>query len=159
DGVEELLISLESDLGDNVLVDVYSIVDGEVVSLLTDEISEKVHYKRSYLSLIEGGKVVYSTVNGQGDKYGTIYELNDQALKYEESYDVSMTDGDFAVIEKELDKEIDISEFDWEGIGKERERTVYDNFMNGDFSKIEGIWENPHYPEGSKIKIEAGKLS
>src|SRR5699024_7950617 len=47
DGVEELLVALHTGTGSYALIDLFTIVDGEVISLFTDEMSASVTYKRS----------------------------------------------------------------------------------------------------------------
>src|SRR5690625_202640 len=137
-GVEELLIALRSDRGSYALIYLFTIVDGEVISLFTDEMSASVRYKRSGISLLENGNLIYMTASGAGEKYGTIYELKEEQMEYVEIYDVSLTEGDFVIIEKELESTLDIKALDWNAI--EKERTVYDDFIEGDFSAVEGTW-------------------
>ena len=159
DGIEELLIALRSDSGGYALIDLFTIVDGEVISLFTDEMSASAMYKRSGFSLLENGKLIYTTASGAGEKYGTIYELKEEEMEYLETYEVSTTEGDFEIIEKELENTLDIKTLDWNAIEKEKESTVYDDFVDGDFSAIEGIWENGYDNEGSLVRIEGNEFS
>lgn len=158
-GVEELLVALRTNLDSYALIDIFTIVDEEVISLFTDEISASVTYKRSGLSLLENGNLIYTTANGQGERFGTIYELKEEALEYVETYDVSIEEGDFEIIEKELENTLDINALDWNTVDKEKESTIYDDFMDGDFSAIEGIWENGYDNEGSLVRIEGNEFS
>ncbi len=120
DGVEELLIALRSGIGSYALIDLFTIVDGEeVISLFTDEMSASVTYKRSGILLLENGNLIFTTASGAGEKYGTIYELNEEEMEYVEIYDVSLTEGDFEIIEKELENTLDIKALDWNAIEKE----------------------------------------
>lgn len=159
DGIEELLIALRSGSSYYALIDLFTLVDGEVISLFTDEMSASAMYKRSGFSLLENGNLIYTTANGQGDRYGEIYELNEESMDYVETYGVSLTEGDFEIIEKELENKIDFSKLKWDVIGKEIEVTAYDDFMAGDYSAIEGIWANGYDNEWSVIKIEGNNFS
>ncbi len=159
DGVEELLIALRTDSGGYALIDLFTIVDGEVISLFTDEMSASAMYKRSGFSLSENGNLIYTTASGKGERYGVIYELKEEEMEYVETYEVSLTEGDFEIIEKELENTLDIKTLDWNAIEKEKERTVYDDFMDGDFSAIEGIWKNGYDNEGSLVRIEGNEFS
>lgn len=102
-GVKELLLALRYDEGGHVLIDLYTIVDGEVVSLFTDDMSAAAMYKRSGYNVLENGKLIYATASGAGDKYGIIYELQEEVGEYVEIYEVSTEEGDFSIIEKELE--------------------------------------------------------
>lgn len=159
DGVEELLIALRTDSDGYALIDLFTIVDGEVISLFTDEMSASAMYKRSGFSLSENGNLIYTTASGAGERYGVIYELKKEEMEYVETYEVSLTEGDFEIIEKELENTLDIKALDWNAIEKEKERTVYDDFMDGDFSAIEGIWKNGYDNEGSLVRIEGNEFS
>lgn len=150
DGVEELLIALRVDQDSYVPIDLHTIVDGEVIPLFTDEISEGILFKNSNTILLDNGDVVYTTANGRGDRFGSIYELKEETMEYVEAYEVSIEEGDFSVIEKELENTLDINTFDWKPIDKEKESTVYDEFMDGDFSALEGIWESGY----DQVRIE-----
>lgn len=158
DGVEELLVALRTASDYYALIDLFTIVDGEVISLFTDEISASIGYKRSGLSLLENGNLIYTTASGRGDKFGTIYELNEKDMQYVETYEVSLEAGDFSVIEKELEKTFDISTLDWKAVEKDQEKTVYDNFIKRDFSALEGTWQNGYDNEASVVTIEGNKL-
>src|SRR5699024_10605245 len=107
----------------------------------------------------ENGDLIYTTASGAGEKYGTIYKLKEEEMEYEETYEVSPTEGDFEIIEKELENTLDINVLDWNAIDKEKESAVYDDFMDGDFSAIEGIWENGYDNEGSQVRIEGNEFS
>lgn len=159
DGVEELLIGLRSDSSHYALIDLFTLADGEVVSLFTDEMSASAMYKRSGFSLLENGNLIYTTASGQGDRYGEIYALNEEAMAYAETYVVSQTEGNFETIEKELENTIDFTKLKWDVVGKEIEVTAHDDFMAGDYSAIEGIWRNGYGNEWSVIKIEGNTFS
>ena len=115
-------------------------------------------YKRSGFTLLENGNLIYTTASGQGDKYGEIYEVKEDKMEYVETYKVSLTEGDFEIIEKELENKLDMGALDWKAIEKEKDSTVYDDFMDGDFSAIEGIWKNGYDNEWSVIKIEGNEF-
>lgn len=159
DGVDELLIALRSDSSYYSLIDLFTIVDGEVISLFTDEMSADAMYKRSGYSLLENGNLIYMSANGQGEKYGEIYELNEESTEYVETYTVSLTEGNFEIIEKELENTLDINALDWDVVGKEKERTMYDDFLAGDFSAIEGIWKNGYDNEWSLVRIRGNEFT
>lgn len=152
-GVEELFVALRSDADHYALIDQFSILDGKVISLFTDEMSGDASYKRSGYLLLENGQPVYTTTVGAGERYGIIYELNEE-MEYVKAYEASLTEGDFDVIEKELENSMDLAELDWQTIGETREASDYEQFVAGDFSAIEGIWENGYDNEGSTVKIE-----
>lgn len=153
DGVDELLVALRVDAEHYALIDAFSIADGEVISLFTDDMSADMMHKRSGYSLLEDGRVVYTTTVGAGERYGIIYELNGE-LEYVKAYEVSLTEGDFEVIEKELENRLDLVEFDWKEIGKTHERSDDDRFKVGDYSAIEGTWKNGYDHEWSRVTIE-----
>lgn len=159
DGAEELLIALRTDSDGYALIDLFTIVNEEVISLFTDEMSASAMYKRSGFSLVENGNLIYTTASGAGERYGVIYELMEEEMEYVETYEVSLTEGDFEIIEKELENTLDLKELDWSAIEKEKENTVYDDFMDGDFSAIEGIWKNGYDNEGSLVRIEENEFS
>jgi hypothetical protein len=161
DGIEELLIALRSDSDVYALIDLLTIEDGEVISLFTDEMSASAMYKRSGFSLLENGNLIYTTASGAGDKYGMIYELKEEEMEYVETYEVSTTEGDFEIIEKEFENTLDLKTLNWNAIEKEKENesTVYDDFMDGDFSAIEGIWKNGYDNEWSLVRIEGNEFS
>src|SRR5699024_7119815 len=95
DGVDELLITLQSGIESYSLIDLYTIVDGELVSIFTDEMSINAMTKRSGYLLLENGNLIYATASGRGEKYGAIYKLNEETMEYIETYAVSPTEGDF----------------------------------------------------------------
>lgn len=159
DGVDELIIALsfQSGVGSYSLIDLYTIVDGELVSIFTDDMSMAATYKRSGYSLLKNGDLIYTTASGQGERFGEFYELDEETMEYVETYVVSDEEGDFEQIEEELENNLDFTTLEWETIGKEKVRTAYDNFLIGDYSALEGIWENSH--EGSQVTIKGNKLT
>lgn len=159
DGVDELIIALsfQSGVGSYSLIDLYTIVDGELVSIFTDDMSMAATYKRSGYSLLKNGDLIYTTASGQGERFGEFYELDEETMEYVQTYVVSDEEGDFEQIEEELENNLDFTTLEWETIGKEKVRTAYDNFLIGDYSALEGIWENSH--EGSQVTIKGNKLT
>jgi len=159
DGVDELIVTLrfKLDIESYSLIDLYTIVDDEPVSIFTDEMSLGAMYKRSGYYLLRNGNLIYTTASGAGEKYGDIYELNEKSMKYDKTYVVSQTEGNFEKIEKELENSIDFTEFEWKNVGKEKERSTYDKFMLGDYTALEGKWKNGH--EGSQVTIKGNELT
>lgn len=159
DGVDELIITLssQSGIGSYTLVDLYTIVDDELVSIFTDDMSMAATSKRSGFSFLENGNLIYTTASGHGERFGEFYELDEEKMEYVETYVVSDEEGNFEKIEKELENDLDFTTLEWETIGKEKVRTAYDNFLIGDYSVLEGIWENSH--EGSQVTIKGNKLT
>lgn len=159
DGVDELIITLsfQEGVGSYTLVDLYTIVDDQLVSIFTDDMSMDATAKRSGFSLLENGNLIYTTASGQGERHGEFYELNEEAMEYIETYVVSDTEGDFEKIEKELENKIDFTALDWDNLEGKTERTVYEDFKEDDFSALEGVWENSH--EGSQVTINGNELT
>jgi len=141
DGVDELIITLGPQ-GSHSLIDLYSIVDGQLVSIFTDDMSAAAMMKRSGYSLTKKGNLIYMTASGQGDRYGKMYELNEATMEYVEIYRVSQAEGDFAEIEKELENKIDFASLDWERLENKAGRMIYESFQSGDYAALEGVWEN-----------------
>lgn len=157
DGVDELIITLRSQESSYTLVDLYTIVDDELVSIFTDDMSMDATAKRSGFSLLENGNLIYTTASGQGERHGEFYELNEETMEYVETYVVSDEAGDFEKIEKELENDLDLTTLEWDNLEGETERTVYEDFKEDDFSALEGVWENSH--EGSQVTIKGNELT
>lgn len=159
DETEELLIGLRNNEGTYELIDLYTIINNEVISLFDDNMSTASTYKRSSYMFSNTGKLIYTTASGSGEKYGIIYELQDEVGAFEKVYEVTTENGDFSIIKKELVNALDINELNWEIIGNENQRTVYDQFLTGDFTAIEGFWKNSYDHEGSLVKIKGNTLT
>lgn len=161
DGVDELLLALRINSDFYALIDLFTIVDGKVISPFTDEISATITYKRSGLSLIEDGNIIAKAVNAQGELFGSIYELKEETMEYIETYKVTVTEGDAQVLEEALENKLDINTFDWHPIDREQDSMDYDQFGKGDFSALEGKWK-PGYEKDNDdhlITIEGNTLS
>lgn len=156
DGVDELIITLGLQ-GSHSLIDLYSIVDGELVSIFTDEMSGSAMLKRSGYSLTKNGNLIYTTASGQGERFGEFYELDEETMEYVESYVVSDEAGDFEKIEKELENDLDLTTLEWENLENKTGQIVYENFQEGDYSALEGVWENSH--EESQVTIKGDELT
>lgn len=153
-GVEELIVSLRIDDEAYILIDLYTIVDGELFSLFTDELSDDVQHIRSTYFLLDNGKLVNTAIVGQGEEAGIIYEIDEEKMEYVESYKGFTEDGDFDVIEEALEDKISFADLPWEAIEAERKLTVHQQFLAGDFSELMGVWEN----ESGQVTISEDKI-
>ena len=160
DGIDNLIIASTFQANDQTyyqLLDLYTIADHQASSLIDHELSFYLHDDRGDLHILENGDLTYTSLSpGTGEELAVTYQFDQAASVYKEADTYSDEDGNMDQIHDMIDKKQDLANFSWEALEEESESTVDRQFLEGDYTALEGIWENAH---GEKVTIQDGQLS